>query len=156
MKKIAHSLLLFLVLATLSHAATDYDKVVRQGLDNFFQGRATPDGFTVDSPWRATFQPAIIKNRAPLAEVNLSVREVRLPGNPSGLEATYSCTARVTEESMVGNQKLPAGVYTFAGSMNFIETTKGVLIADTTFIVLDAKGKVVSRNFLPWKKPVGR
>lgn len=154
--KTIRSVILLVVIACLLagpalHAATDYERVGRDKVSAFFQGALTGNDFSVVSPWRKVFLPANLAQRSPLSLVSVGITEMRLPTNPNGLEALFSVKVKLTEAAWLGNQRIAAGEYTVAGNMTFFETTRGVLIRDCDFVVLDKSGATVGANYLPWK-----
>lgn len=131
--------------------APNYEREARAKLTAFFSKEMSPQEFTIDSPWKKTFKPDNIGKRAPVTIENLELLEVRLPGSPNGLEAAFRMSFRADEPFQLKNISYPAGSYTSAGNMRFVETTRGILIRDADFAILTSDGKMVGANYLPWK-----
>jgi len=129
----------------------NYEREARSKLNGFFSKEMAVSEFSINSPWKSTFKPDNIKKRASVDIENVDLLEVRLPGSPNGLEAAFRVAFTANEPFQLKNLQFPAGSYISAGTMKFIETTRGVVIQDADFAILDKDGKLVGANYLPWK-----
>jgi hypothetical protein len=144
--------LLFGLAATAQAADdTDYAALVAAKTRAFFGGTLAQSDFSLTAPWRRNFAADNLAGRAPLTIEQLELTEVRLPDNPGGLEGLFAVQARLPAAARVEGQEIPAGSYWFSGSIRFVHTTRGWLVADVDFALLDGDGEVVGTNYLPWR-----
>jgi hypothetical protein len=143
--------LMLLLAVPAARAAIDYERTAREKVAGFVQGTLKPADFAVTSPWRKVFGPANLANRLPLTVQSIEVPEVRLPSNPGGMEALFTVKVKLAQPAWLGATQIPAGDYTLAGTMTFYETTRGVIVRDCDFLVLNKSGDTVGGNYLPWK-----
>lgn len=146
-------LLLWAILpaATAVAQPSALEAMVNAKARDFFDGKLAPTDFSVASPWRRNFESSNLANRAQLAIESVNILEVRLPTGASGLEGLYSIKARLANPAFVGSDRLEPGVYWLSGNMTFVSTTRGWLVRDASFVVLDEGGRVKGTNFLPWQ-----
>ncbi len=152
--------LLLLVLGTSTlhaqDAAPDLERMASARIAAFFDGKLRQQDFSVTSAWRRNFNPVNLADKAELRIDALDIVELRLPDNPDGLEAVFSVRVQVPTASFVSNELLAAGGYIFAGSMNFYHTTRGYLVRDCSFTIINTEGDVVGSNYLPWQSALAR
>ncbi|MGE0484552.1 MAG: hypothetical protein AB7Q81_10465 [Gammaproteobacteria bacterium] len=130
---------------------TDYAALVAAKTRAFFGGTLAQSDFSLTAPWRRNFAADNLAGRAPVAIEQLELTEVRLPDNPGGLEGLFAVKARLPAAAWVEGKEIPAGSYWFSGSIRFVHTTRGWLVADVDFALLDSAGEVVGSNYLPWR-----
>ena len=147
---------MLLGVSPLCAAEPDYEALGRDRVGRFFLGELKPADFAVSSGWRRNFQAANLADKASLRIATLDILEVRLPDNPSGLEAIFSLQADLPVPAHLDTGPLPAGRYTLAGSMSFYHTTNGYLVRDCSFTIINKDGKVMGGNYLPWRLAVPR
>lgn len=137
-------------------AEPDYAALVAHKTRAFFAGQLAPSDFTVTAPWRRNFAADNLTGRAPLTVESIDMSEVRLPDNPGGLEGIYVVQARLDAPAWVAGKRLDAGAYWLPGNITFVHSTRGWLVRDVDFAVLDAAGQVRGTNYLPWREATGR
>jgi hypothetical protein len=157
-RKARKMLLLSALLASIGAAADepDYAALVAQKARAFFAGQLTPSDFAVTAPWRRNFAADNLTGRAPLSIETIDMNEVRLPDNPAGLEGIYVVKARLAAPAWVAGTRLDPGAYWLPGNITFVHTTRGWLVRDVDFAVLDSAGKLRGTNYLPWREATGR
>lgn len=132
----------------------DFEGMARARVSAFFEGTLQQQDFSLTSAWRRNFNAVNIADRAPLKIATLEIAEMRLPDNPNGLEAVFSIQVQLPAAAYLDEKPLAAGEYTLAGSMNFYHTTRGYLVRDCSFTLIDRDGNVQGSNYLPWKTAV--
>ena len=133
------------------NCAPNYERESREKLTGFFSEELPLKDFSMNSPWKKTFKPDNIKKRAPVDIQSVELLEVRLPGSPGGLEAAFRVTLKAAEPFQLKNVKFVEGRYIAAGTMKFIETTRGIVIQDVDFALVNQDGNMIGANYLPWK-----
>lgn len=148
---VAFALMAVALLLGGCNCAPNYEREARKKLTGFFSEELPLAEFSMNSPWKKTFKPDNIKKRAPVDIQSVELLEVRLPGSPGGLEAAFRITLKATEPFQLKNVKFVEGRYVAAGTMKFIETTRGIVIQDVDFALVNQDGNMVGANYLPWK-----